>query len=171
MEQEEQDRIFSEWLKSHKGLFFKIIRSYAFTPQDQEDLFQDIATQVWRSIPNFRGDSAVTTWIYRVGLNCAIAWTRKEQKHRVGKQGLDGVGPVLVENPRHEDDTQLAWLYEQIGQLNEIDRSLTLLLLDDFSYSEMASALGISEGNVRVKISRIRAHLAKVAKRGNGNGN
>src|ERR1700729_4645395 len=89
MGQTEQQRVFDGWLGNHQGLFFKVVRAYAFTPQDQEDLFQEIATQVWRSIPGFRGDAAVTTWIYRVALNAAITWTQKERRHRAGKQRLD----------------------------------------------------------------------------------
>ena len=79
MQKDEQQRVFDGWLRKHQGLFFKIVRAYAVTPQDQEDLFQEIATQVWRSIPGFRGDAAVTTWIYRVALNAAITWTQKER--------------------------------------------------------------------------------------------
>ena len=77
----EQRRIFDEWLDTHKGLFFKVVRAYAFTPQDQEDLFQEIALQVWHSVPNFRGESKVSTWIYRVALYAAMSWTRQEKKH------------------------------------------------------------------------------------------
>jgi DNA-directed RNA polymerase specialized sigma24 family protein len=85
MQKDEQQRVFDGWLRNH----------YAFTPHDQEDLFQEIATQVWRSIPGFRGDATVTTWIYRVALNAAIAWTQKERRHRAGKPGLDGVEPAI----------------------------------------------------------------------------
>jgi RNA polymerase sigma-70 factor (ECF subfamily) len=154
---DEQQGIFVEWLKSHEGLFFKVVRAYAFTPQDQEDLFQEIATQVWRSIPGFRGDSAVTTWIYRVALNTAIGWTQKERRHRDGKQALDGVEPAI--QPSAATDPRIEWLYEQIRQLNEVDRSLTLLLLDGFSYKEMAAMLGITESYVGVKINRIKTYL------------
>jgi len=163
MRSDEQQRIFVEWLSSHKGLFFKVVRAYAFTPQDQEDLFQEIATQVWRSIPGFRGDAAVTTWIYRVALNAAIAWTHKERKHREGKQGLDGTDPPILQT-LPSTDPRIDWLYEQIRQLNEIDRSLTLLLLDGFSYKEMAAMLGITENYVGVKINRIKAHLTNMSR-------
>src|SRR5215470_12854619 len=138
--QPDQKTTFSEWLREHKGVLFKVVRAYAFTPQDREDLFQEIATQVWLSIPNFRGDAAVTTWIYRVALNVAISWVKSETKHRDGKQALDGVPRALQENS-HAHDPRLEWLYEQITQLNELDRSLTLLLLDGFSYRDMASLL------------------------------
>jgi RNA polymerase sigma-70 factor, ECF subfamily len=158
MQEHEQQQVFVEWLRRHEGLFFKVVRAYAFTPQDQEDLFQEIATQVWRSIPGFRGDAAVTTWIYRVALNAAIAWTLKERRHRAGKQGLDGVEPAILQ-ASPAADPRVEWLYEQIRQLNEIDRSLTLLLLDGFSYKEMAAMLGITENYVGVKINRIKAHL------------
>jgi RNA polymerase sigma-70 factor, ECF subfamily len=157
MQKDEQQRLFEGWLRSHQRLFFKVVRAYAFTPHDQ-DLFQEIATEVWRSIPGFRGDAAVTTWIYRVALNAAIAWTQKERKHRAGKQGLDGVEPAILQ-PSPATDPRVEWLYEQIRQLNEIDRPLTLLLLDGFSYKEMAAMLGITENYVGVKINRIKAHL------------
>ena len=163
MQEDEQQQVFDGWLRNHQGLFFKVVRAYAFTPQDQEDLFQEIATQVWRSIPGFRGDAAVTTWIYRVALNAAIAWTQKEQRHRAGKQGLDGVAPAMLQ-AAPAPDPRVEWLYEQIRQLNEIDRSLTLLLLDGFSYKEMAAMLGITENHVGVKINRIKARLSGKSK-------
>jgi RNA polymerase sigma-70 factor (ECF subfamily) len=139
--------IFAEWLREHKGVFFKVVRAYAFTPQDREDLFQEIATQVWRSVESFRGDSAVATWIYRIALNVAISWTRSETKRRERKQTFDEIAPALQASP-HNHNRQLEWLYDQIAQLNELDRSLTLLLLDGFSYRDMASLLGISDSNV-----------------------
>jgi RNA polymerase sigma-70 factor, ECF subfamily len=163
MQAEEQQRMFDEWLKSHRGLLFKVVRAYAFTPPDQEDLFQEVATQVWRSVPNCRGESAVTTWIYRVALNAAIAWTRQERKHRDGKQSVDGVEASILQ-PSAMSDPKVEWLYAQIRALNEIDRSLTLLMLDGFSYKEMASMLGITESYVGVKINRIKAHLTSKSK-------
>jgi RNA polymerase sigma-70 factor (ECF subfamily) len=158
-----RQRLFEQWFKSHQVLFFKVVRAYAFTPQDQEDLFQEIATQVWRSVASFRGEAAVTTWIYRVALNAAITWTRKEEKHRGGKQSLEEVEPgILKTSP--STDPRIEWLYAQIRQLNEIDRSLTLLMLDGFSYKQMAAMLGITENYVGVKIGRIKAYLTSKSK-------
>ena len=105
-------------------------------------------------------ESGVTTWIYRVALYSAIAWTRRERKHHNGKQPLTEAEYTLTETTKFKDN-RLDWLYEQIAQLNEIDRSLTLLLLDGFSYKEMAAILGISESNVGVKINRIKKHLTQ----------
>jgi RNA polymerase sigma-70 factor (ECF subfamily) len=163
MHEDDQQRLFDGWLQSHQGLFFKVVRAYAFTPEDQEDLFQEIATQVWRSAAHFRGEATATTWIYRVALNTAIAWTRKESKHRDGKQPVDAVdGAILQASP--VADPRIEWLYGQIRHLNEIDRSLTLLLLDGFTYKEMAAMLGITESNVGVKINRIKTYLTSKGK-------
>jgi RNA polymerase sigma-70 factor (ECF subfamily) len=154
----EHKAVFDSWLSLHKGVLFKVVRAYAFTRHDQEDLFQELATQVWLSVPGFQGKSAVSTWIYRVALNTAISWSRKELRHRDKKDSLDGAEAAL-EPGIAGVDPRLEWLYEQIAQLGEIERSLALLLLDGFSYREMADALGISETNVGVRIHRIKAHL------------
>lgn len=161
MNKAEQEHIFDHWMKQHQALFFKFVRAYAFTATDREDLFQEIALQVWRSIPNFRQDSAVITWLYRVSMNTAIAWNRKEKKHRDGKESLDTSLPVLKAIPIQ--DSRLDWLYEEIARLNEIDRAICLLMLDGFKYKEMAALLGISESNVGVKINRIKKSLISKA--------
>jgi RNA polymerase sigma-70 factor (ECF subfamily) len=97
MPESEQKQIFYDWLKKYKGLLFKVIRAYAFNLYDQEDLFQEITLQLWNSIPNFRGDSAASTWVYRVSLYSAISWSKREKKHSAGKQSLDGISHMLTE--------------------------------------------------------------------------
>jgi len=138
--------------------FFKVVNACAFTATDQDDLFQEIAIQVWRSVPSFRHDSAVTTWLYRISLNTAIKWTTREKKHREGRQTIEKT-EYLLHDYHSQMDERLIWIYEQIAALNEIDRSLMLLLLDGFSYKEMSDILGIGESHVGVKIHRIKKHL------------
>lgn len=154
----QQTDIFETWLAEHRALLFKVVRAYAFTPADSDDLFQEIAIQVWRSVPNFKGESAVTTWLYRIALNTALKWTRKEKKHHERHTSMDAVKQVLKKREKQIDE-RLEWLYREIKKLDEIDRSLTLLMLDGFSYREMSEILGISESNVGVKIHRIKKHL------------
>jgi RNA polymerase sigma-70 factor, ECF subfamily len=161
--EKEQQQIFEEWLGKHKGLIFKIVRAYAFTAMDRDDLFQEITIQVWRSIPSFKHESAVTTWLYRISLNTCIKWTRKERKHNPPEE-LDNVQYLLQENAMQIDE-RLSWLYEEINKLDEIDRSIFLLLLDDFSYKEMSDILGITESNVGVKINRIKKQLITKSKK------
>ena len=161
--EKEQLNILEEWLGLHKGLIFKIVRAYAAAAMDQEDLFQEIIIQVWRSIPAFRQESSTSTWLYRISLNTAISWTRKARKHYQA-EALDSVQHILQENKIHVDD-RLAWLYQEIYKFDEIDRSVTLLLLEGFSYKEMAAILGITESNVGVKINRIKKQLIAKSKK------
>ncbi len=158
MKEKEQRQIFNNWLGQYKAMLFKVVRVYAFTEDDRDDLFQEIAIQTWHSIPNFRNESAESTWIYRVALNTAMRWVRKEKRHHDGRQSVDKIEYLLEENTQNIDD-RLAWLYHEIGKLPEIDRSLTLLMLDGYSYKEMAEMTGISDTNIGVKIHRIKKHL------------
>ncbi len=155
MNETEQLDILKTWLKLYKGLLFKVVRS--FTIADRDDLFQEIVIQVWNSIPAFRQESSVSTWLYRIALNTAIKWTKKEKKY-AGAETLDNLENLLQEN-KISIDERLTWLYEEIGQLDAIDRSVALLMLDGFSYKEMSAVLGISESNVGVKINRIKKQL------------
>ncbi len=164
MKEKEQRRIFDDWISDYKALFFKIIRVYATQNEDQNDLFQDISLQVWNSIPNFKRESAVSTWLYRIALNTAIKWSTKEKKHVQNHQQIEGMAHVL-KMQEDSDDERLKWLYSEIQNFNEIDRSLTLLLLDGYSYKEMANVLGISESNVGVKIHRVKEQLVKNSKK------
>ena len=160
MHDTERERIFSGWVAVHKGILFKVVHAYAFEHADRQDLFQEIAIQVWRSVDAFRGDSSVPTWIYRVALNTAIAWTRKEARHQQGKQPFEGAEDLLIAAPAERRDPRVEWLYQQIAQLNDVDRSVAQLLLDGFSYKEIASVVGLTESHVGVKINRIKSALA-----------
>ncbi|GAB4006313.1 RNA polymerase sigma factor [Spirosoma sp. KCTC 42546] len=163
MSELEQNHIFEMWLSQHKALLFKVVRAYAFTAMDQDDLFQEIIIQVWHSIPTFKQQSSNTTWMYRIALNTAIKWLSKERKHTQSQETLDHIQAILQESTI-EMDERLTWLYEEIYKLDEIDRSISLLLLDGFSYKEMAGILGISESNVGVKINRIKKQLITKSK-------
>ena len=168
MTEKEQRQIFEDWLSRYKGLIFKIVRAYASTVMDQDDLFQEIIIQTWHSIPSFRREASVNTWLYRISLNTAIKWTKKERKHSQS-EALEGAQHILQES-RKQTDERLTWLYEEIYKLDEIDRSITLLLLDGFSYKEMAAILGVTESNVGVKINRIKKQLISKSKKNDYDG-
>ena len=139
MHDSERERIFSDWLAGHKGILFKVVHAYAFEHADRQDLFQEIVIQIWRSVDAFRGESSVPTWMYRVALNTAIAWTRKEDRHQRGKQPLAVVEGLLTTSSSDGHDPRVEWRYRQIAQLKDVDRSVALLLLDGFSYKEIAA--------------------------------
>ncbi|HET6523830.1 RNA polymerase sigma factor [Sphingopyxis sp.] len=154
----ERNTIFQDWMAAHKTILFKVARAYGATHSDREDLFQEIALQLWHSIDAFRGDSAAATWIYSVALNTAIAWGRKQGRHGRGREDFAAATALLVAPPAR--DHRLEWIYERISELDEVNRSLTLLILDGFSYRDISQILGLSESNVGVKIKRVKARLA-----------
>ncbi|MEL7533017.1 MAG: RNA polymerase sigma factor [Bacteroidota bacterium] len=164
MQELEQRNIFNQWIGQYKALLFKVLRAYAFTPADQEDLFQEIAIQLWRSIPAFGKRSSETTWIYKVALNTALNWTRKERKHQEGRESIPA-GESILQTSDQVSDERLVWLYEQIALMHELDRSLCLLMLDGFSHQEMSQILGLSESNIGVKLHRIKKQLTAQAKK------
>ncbi|MVM41095.1 sigma-70 family RNA polymerase sigma factor [Spirosoma sp. HMF3257] len=169
MSEIEQNHIFETWLDQYRALLFKVVRAYASTTMDQEDLFQEIIIQVWHSIPAFRQQCSNSTWLYRIALNTALKWGSKERKHADSQESLDNVQAILQET-KVEVDERLTWLYEEIHKLDEVDRSITLLLLDGFSYKEMATIVGISESNIGVKINRIKKQLITKSKQQNYHG-
>ena len=163
MSEAERDQIFGEWIEAHKAILFKVARAYGTAHSDREDLFQEIALQMWHSVEAFRGDCAVTTWIYRVAFNTAIAWGRKGRKHERCRQDFETSTALLIAPETR--DPRLEWIYARIAELDEVNRSLALLMLDGFSYRDMSQILGLSESNVGVKINRIKAALsAQLAK-------
>jgi len=150
----DRDQLFKKWIFEFKPLLFKIINVYSNTYFDREDLFQEISIQIWNSIPNFKGNSSAHTWIYRIALNTAIKW-KSRNKNTIDSTHIQ-VG-ILQENV--EPSTQLSWLYNEISKLDKIEKSITLLMLDGFSYKEIAGMTGLSVTHVGVKINRIKSYL------------
>jgi len=151
---------FIEIVTTHQNLLFKICNSYCSNSDYRKDLEQEILLQLWNSFVSFDGRVKITTWIYRIALNTAIAHYRKDCK-RVDK-------PVDIDNsvfflPDFEYDSQIdekiAILYKLIEKMSRLDKALMLLYLDNYKHKEIASILGISESNVATKIGRIKESL------------
>ncbi|MEQ9410132.1 MAG: RNA polymerase sigma factor [Fuerstiella sp.] len=163
MNKKQQDQKLSDWLQRHKGLLLRVTRSFAATSHDRDDLLQEVVLQVWRSIPRYTSKVAESTWIYRVALYTAVSWTRKESKHNDVRNEF--TGEPVADAPAA--DPRVDWLYEKIAELDPIDRSLALLMLDGLSYREISDTLGLSENNVGVRLNRIRKQLtAKLDREG-----
>ena len=153
---------FVALLDEHQNIIHKICRLYTNNEVEHEDLFQEISIQLWRSYDRFEGKSKFSTWMYRVGLNTAITLYRKEKK-RLNTQPLnDQFTAVAQEEYNAQVDEQMAWLYQKIKDFSEIDKALVLLYLEDKRYDEIAETLGISAGNARVKMNRIKERLKKM---------
>ena len=166
MSADEQAALFRAWVEQYAGLMGRVARVYAVTEVDCQDLVQEVLFQIWRSIPRFEGKASASTWIYRVALNTALAWQRKDRRRKDHFSALDEVPETAVAVIGSADGVRepeiVEQLYAAIRQLPKAEAALVLLYLDDLSYREMAEVLGISESNVGVKLNRARKALAEL---------
>lgn len=149
---------FSEQVSNHVGILHKICRTYKRDPDDRDDLFQEIVYNAWKSYPKFEGRSKFSTWLYRVALNTALYQNRKDRFF--GKTiDLDVVHNSLTTDVK-DDDTELLWM--AINQLNETEKSIVILYLEELPYKEISEITGLTENNVAVKLTRIKSKMKKI---------
>jgi RNA polymerase sigma-70 factor (ECF subfamily) len=166
MNHKEHNRIFADWVAAHNGILWKVARSFAHSNQP-EDLHQELLVALWQAVPAYGGQAKPSTFVYRVAHNYALTWLRKQQRYRrtfdpFSETGADPEAPSTTEAA--ELERRIERLYNAIRGLPEVDRTLTLLYLDEVSYSEMAEVLGTSESNVGVRLNRIKKRLAEQLK-------
>lgn len=153
---------FIELLNEHQNLIHKICRIYTNNMTDHDDLFQEISIQLWKSFPQYRGESKFTTWAYRVALNTAISLHRKTQNNVSTIDADLSFIYVSQDDYDYETEEHLKLMYQAIHTFSNVDKALVFMYLEDKSYMEIAETLGISEINVRVKINRIKTKLKKI---------
>ena len=160
MKQPIDEKSFVELIEKYQNILHKVCSVYCAVKADREDLFQEIVLQVWRAYPSFKGQSKLSSWLYRVALNTAIARFRK-QKRRIQASPLAFEQLNVPNETSHNEviDTQRWYLNEAIKQLNTVERAIMVLYLEEHSYKEISSIMGISETNVGVKINRIKNKL------------
>lgn len=153
---------FLDDFDANQNIAHKVCRIYTTNEQDHKDLFQEITIQVWRSYPKFKGDAKFSTWMYRIALNTAISLYRKSTK-QVKTQDISEI-TFKIKSEEYDDteELQLKALYKAIHQLNDIDKALIFLYLEDKPYKEISETLGISEGNARVKMNRAKDKLKNI---------
>jgi RNA polymerase sigma factor (sigma-70 family) len=150
-----QEKEFVALLNKHQNIIHKICNVYMDAQPDKEDLFQEITLQAWKAIKNFRGDAQFSTWLYRVALNTAITFFKKEKRQLATP--AEHLPDVTEENNPVEEQVQA--MYKAIAGLSKIDKALVMLYLDDYSYKEMSEVLGLTVSNVGVKMNRIKTWL------------
>lgn len=152
---------FVKQLKANQNIVHKICRLYTSDQDAHNDLFQEITIQLWKAFPKFRGESKFTTWAYRVGLNTAITLYRKKKRSIETTTFDSEFHRINTEEYNFEEEEQLKLMYKAIAELNDIDKALIFLYLEDKDYTEISETLGISEVNARVKMNRIKGKLKK----------
>lgn len=156
--QKQNRRKFSELIEKNQGIIHKVVLVYTNSLVEREDLFQEICLQLWRSYSNFREEAQFSTWMYRIALNTAISTIRKKEKYPDFEPLKESVLPD--ETTENTDNVKI--LYLAISKLNNIDKALILLWLEEKSYDEIATVLGITKSNVSVKLVRIKRKLEEL---------
>ena len=147
-------------IQQNKKLIFKVCNLYCKDEEDRKDLVQEVIFQLWRSFPKYDAQYKLSTWMYRIALNVAISFYRKERPRKENTIQIDDIlTDIADEHSQEELNEKVNLLYAFINRLDELNKALMLLYLDDNSYKEMADILGITETNVATKISRIKQNL------------
>ena len=145
--------------EKNQNIVHKVCRIYTTNQDAHNDLFQEVVIQLWKNYGKFRGDSKFSTWMYRVALNTAISLYRKSTRN-IKTQDIDDVS-YKIQSSEYDDteEIQLKALYKAIHKLNDIDKALIFLYLEEKPYKEISETLGITQVNARVKMNRAKEKL------------
>ena len=156
------EKKFLSLINDHQGLIHKVCLMYESDREARNDLFQEIVLQLWKSFHSFRGESKITTWMYRIALNTAISGYRKRSRN-IKTEDLNELHFNISDQYSSEDVEENGQrLQAAIRQLSEIERAMIMMALEEISYEEIAETIGITQNNVRVRMNRIREKLRKL---------
>lgn len=164
MKKEEQ---FNDIVKDNSEKILRICRYYSPDNDSCYDLSQEVLINVWKNLDKFRGDSAISTWIYRIAVNTCLTFVSKNSKYTGVVLKVDPVNLALLsENDEHNEiedkikiEEQSDLLQNELNTLSVIDKALISLVMEGLSTREISDVIGITEPNVRTKISRIKGDL------------
>lgn len=158
------EREFENIVREHKGTIYTVCYMFSKDADEVADLFQETLINLWRGSGTFRGDSALNSWIWKVALNTCITYDRK-RKRGITTEPLSM--NIDLFDDTDQDNRQVAILRERISKLGPFDRAIVLLWLENLSYDEIGQIVGITPGNVSVRLVRIREQLKKCSNYGN----
>ena len=153
------ESLFSLLLTQHEGILWKVAYAWSDQAADREDLVQEMRLQLWRAFPRCDPQRPFTTWMYRIALNVAISGKRSRQRESLRRLPYDQVPEPMARQADVDLMAQSRELFEVIERLQDADRALLLLYLDDYTHAEIAEVIGITESNVAMRLSRLRQKL------------
>jgi RNA polymerase sigma-70 factor (ECF subfamily) len=155
---------FTELLKENRGRILRLCRAYAWNSADQDDLYQEIALQIWRGLPGLKEQQFAGTWLYRVALNTAMSFVRKRASRTDRVIHFEPADLTCAIESRQATeattDDRIADLYTAIYKLDTLEKALVTLFLEDLTYEQMAEATGISANHVGVMLHRAKKKLS-----------
>ena len=146
-------------INKHQGIIHKICYVYSNKSIDNEDLYQEVVLQLWKSYPSFKGKSEFSTWMYRVALNTVISLTKKPSLFVSQSKAST---PFYDIEKTMDFSEEVKILYQAISRLKKVEKAIILLWLEEKSYDEISDTIGISVKNVSVKLVRIKNKLAEI---------
>jgi RNA polymerase sigma-70 factor (ECF subfamily) len=162
----DKESLFADAVARHRDALYRVCCGYVRDEADRQDIYQEVLIHVWKSLDTFRGQSNLGTWIYRVAVNTCLGWLRREKRRyqmleraRQEQPPEDVLAEAQAPSASGED---LRRLYACVARLAPVDRVLVSLYLEELETAEIGAVLGISEGNVRVKLHRIKAQLREL---------
>lgn len=156
---QKQEAFFKEIYKTYSSKVHRLCLGYTGNAMEADDLLQEIFIKAWQNLDKFRGDSQVSTWIYRIAVNTCLYHLRSQKN----KKSVDmDISLLKREDEVDDKEQQIQLLYKCISELSEADRLIITLLLEEVPYHEIAAITEISEGNLRVKIHRIKQQLSTI---------
>lgn len=162
----EKEAKFNEIVAENSVRIKRICSYYNSDLQDQKDMFQEVLVNIWKSLDGFKGASSINTWIYRIAVNTSLSYTGKTYRRMklIVNTDTQNLCDVLDEDCigiKQLQEKQFEMLQNALNMLSVIDKALISLMLEGLSMKDIASVIGISESNVKVKIHRIKAQLKK----------
>lgn len=161
MQKDLETKFLSDF-EENQNIAHKICRLYTTNQSAHNDLFQEITIQLWKNYSKFRGDAKFSTWMYRVALNTAISLYRKSTRRVKTQDITDFAYKIKATDYDDTEEVQLKALYKAIYKLNDIDKALIFLYLEDKPYKEISITLGITSVNARVKMNRAKEKLKNI---------
>lgn len=157
---------FLKVMNKNRVSIMKICRVYSYNKEDREDLFQEIAFEIWRSLLSFKEKSSISTWVYRIALNVSLRFAQSNKiKQSEEIDELKVFSSIDRDTQKvMEQNEEIELLYRCIYQLNDVDKSVIILYLEELSYQQIGEIIGLTESNVGVKINRIKQKLFKCLK-------
>ena len=159
MDRSTAEAAFLEQLERHRGIPRKVAGAYCRNPADREDCVAEIVAQLWRSYPRYDPTKTFSTWAWRIAVNVAISFYRRGRTEAERAVPVEGDAFERIASPEPEPSEPLERLYALVARLDEFDRALVVLYLDDRPYAEIADVLGITQTNVATKLGRIKLRM------------
>jgi RNA polymerase sigma factor (sigma-70 family) len=151
------DDQFIREINQNLGIAHKVCNVYFFASEEREDVLQEMMYQLWRSYPGFQQHAKFSTWMYRVCLNTALTYLRKNKRKR--SETIASEHYQIPDHGKRGTDENIEMLYEAISLLSPINKAIILLYLEDMSYEEIADVTSLSKSNVSVRLVRIKKEL------------